>query len=98
MDLMAFVPNFTTSPNIQQIPTIEHNCEVPPEADEIEQFLKGTSSMSKVRRWFLRNRVLSRKHPLTRWCLKSLTAAKYEINRHLKSHPYMIHPFSSFRS
>ncbi|XP_067216308.1 potassium/sodium hyperpolarization-activated cyclic nucleotide-gated channel 1-like isoform X2 [Linepithema humile] len=42
-------------------------------------------------------RIVSRKHPLTRWCLKSSRAIDYEIYRHLKSYPYMFHPFGTFR-
>lgn len=58
---------------------------------------KGNRILDKLSRWFMRQRVLHKKHPLTRWCVKSTTAVNYEISRHLKSHPYMIHPFSSFR-
>ncbi|KOC70603.1 Potassium/sodium hyperpolarization-activated cyclic nucleotide-gated channel 2 [Habropoda laboriosa] len=58
---------------------------------------QGNKIWTKLSRWFLRQRIVSRKHPLTRWCLKSTTAVNYEISRHLKSHPYMIHPFSLFR-
>lgn len=57
----------------------------------------GNTILDKLSRWFLKQRTLSRKHPLTRWCLKSTTAVNYEILRHLKSHRYMIHPFSTFR-
>ncbi|CAK9817140.1 Potassium/sodium hyperpolarization-activated cyclic nucleotide-gated channel 4 [Anthophora plagiata] len=97
MDLMAYVPHFSEAPNVERIPVIEHNCEQPQEQDELMNVKKGNEIWTKFDRWFLRQRIVSKKHPLTRWCLKSTTAVNYEISRHLKSHPYMIHPFSSFR-
>ncbi|XP_076640029.1 potassium/sodium hyperpolarization-activated cyclic nucleotide-gated channel 1 [Colletes latitarsis] len=97
MDLMAYVPHFSDAPNIELTPVIQHVCEQPKEQDELENHIKGNSIRSKVRRWFLRQRVLSRKHPLTRWWLKSTYTVNYEISRHIKSYPFMIHPFSSFR-
>ncbi|XP_076684855.1 potassium/sodium hyperpolarization-activated cyclic nucleotide-gated channel 1 [Andrena cerasifolii] len=97
MDLMAYVPHFSKAPKLELKPVIEHNCKQPEEVDELENQIQGNTLVPKLRRWFLRQRILSRKHPLTRWCVKSTTAVQYEISRHLKSHPYMIHPFSSFR-
>lgn len=58
---------------------------------------KGNKLWTRLSRWFWKQRIVSNKHPLTRWCLKSTTAVNYEMSRHLKSHPYMIHPFSIFR-
>ncbi|XP_061936082.1 potassium/sodium hyperpolarization-activated cyclic nucleotide-gated channel 1 isoform X4 [Apis cerana] len=97
MDLMAFVPHFTEAPILEHIPVTEHICEQPKEEDEIMAIRKGNRFLDKLSRWFMRQRVLYKKHPLTRWCVKSTTAVNYEISRHLKSHPYMIHPFSSLR-
>lgn len=62
------------------------------------KIIPGSSPWSRLRRWFLNTRIVSRKHPFTHYCLKSTQAIDYEINRHLNSYPYMIHPFSSFRS
>ncbi|XP_076247308.1 potassium/sodium hyperpolarization-activated cyclic nucleotide-gated channel 1 [Calliopsis andreniformis] len=97
MDLMAFVPHFSEAPNVQRTPVIQHVCEQPSETDQLIIEIPGNSLWAKGRRWLLRQRLLSRKHPLTRWCVKSSTAVQYEISRHLQTHPYMIHPFSSFR-
>ncbi|XP_071648937.1 potassium/sodium hyperpolarization-activated cyclic nucleotide-gated channel 1 [Temnothorax longispinosus] len=97
MDLMALVPDFTTAPRIQREPRVEHVCEMPPKEDLLLKIIPESSSWSRLRRWFLSTRIASRKHPLTLYCLKSTQAIDYEISRHLKSHPYMIHPFSSFR-
>ncbi|XP_017790992.1 PREDICTED: potassium/sodium hyperpolarization-activated cyclic nucleotide-gated channel 1-like [Habropoda laboriosa] len=97
MDLMAYVPHFSEAPNLERIPVIRHICEQPQEQDELMNIRQGNKIWTKLSRWFLRQRIVSRKHPLTRWCLKSTTAVNYEISRHLKSHPYMIHPFSLFR-
>lgn len=95
---MAFVPHFTEVPILEHVPVTKHKCEQPKEEDEIMAIRKGNRILDKLSRWFMRQRVLHKKHPLTRWCVKSTTAVNYEISRHLKSHPYMIHPFSSFRS
>ena len=84
MDLMAYVPHFSEAPNLELKPVIEHNCEQPEEVDELENQIQGNTLWSKLRRWFLRQRILSRKHPLTRWCVKSTTAVQYEISRHLR--------------
>ncbi|TGZ32316.1 Potassium/sodium hyperpolarization-activated cyclic nucleotide-gated channel 4 [Temnothorax longispinosus] len=97
MDLMALVPDFTTAPRIQREPRVEHVCEMPPKEDLLLKIIPESSPWSRLRRWFLSTRIASRKHPLTLYCLKSTQAIDYEISRHLKSHPYMIHPFSSFR-
>ncbi|XP_031847872.1 potassium/sodium hyperpolarization-activated cyclic nucleotide-gated channel 2 [Nomia melanderi] len=96
MDLMAYVPHFSEAPNIERTPVIQHVCEQPKEEDHVENAIKGDSLRAKAARWLLRQRILSRKHHLTHWSLKSATAVNYEISRHVKSHPYMIHPFSSF--
>ncbi|EGI66247.1 Potassium/sodium hyperpolarization-activated cyclic nucleotide-gated channel 2 [Acromyrmex echinatior] len=61
------------------------------------RMIPGTSRWSQLRRWFLGTRIVSRKHPFVQYFLKSTQAADYEISRHLKSHPNMIHPFSNFR-
>ncbi|XP_068968408.1 potassium/sodium hyperpolarization-activated cyclic nucleotide-gated channel 1-like isoform X1 [Bombus flavifrons] len=97
MDLMAYVPHFAEAPSVERAPVIQHICEQPQEEDEIKNIIKGNRIWNKLNRWFLKLRILSRRHPLTRWCLKSTTAVNYEISRHLKSHRYMIHPFSLFR-
>ncbi|XP_029045711.1 potassium/sodium hyperpolarization-activated cyclic nucleotide-gated channel 1-like [Osmia bicornis bicornis] len=97
MDLMTYVPHFTEAPNTERAPVIEHKCRQPVEQDELMNLIKGNSLWAKLQRWFLRQRIVYPKHPLARLCLKSTTAVNYEISRHLKSHPYMIHPFSSFR-
>ncbi|XP_076752308.1 potassium/sodium hyperpolarization-activated cyclic nucleotide-gated channel 2 [Xylocopa sonorina] len=97
MELMAYVPQFSEAPNFECTPIILHVCEQPQPQDEIMNIKPGDQIWTKLSRWCLRQRILSRKHPLTRWCLKSTTAVNYEISRHLKSHRYMIHPFSSFR-
>ncbi|XP_076169153.1 potassium/sodium hyperpolarization-activated cyclic nucleotide-gated channel 4 [Ptiloglossa arizonensis] len=97
MELMAYVPYFSEAPNIERVPIIQHICEQPKEQDELDNFIKGNSIRSKIRRWFLRQCILFRKHPLTRWWLKSTSIVNYEISRHLALYPYMIHPFSSFR-
>ncbi|XP_015428957.1 PREDICTED: potassium/sodium hyperpolarization-activated cyclic nucleotide-gated channel 1-like [Dufourea novaeangliae] len=96
MDLMAYVPHFSEAPNVESTPVIQHVCEQPSEEDEVENVMPGNSIGARLQRWFLRKRILSRKHHLTHWSLKSTTAVNYEISRHVKSHPYMIHPFSSF--
>ncbi|XP_076281474.1 potassium/sodium hyperpolarization-activated cyclic nucleotide-gated channel 1 [Lasioglossum baleicum] len=96
MDLMAYVPHFSEAPNVERSPVLQHVCEQPKEDDHVEDIIKGNSVRAKVARWFLRKRILSREHHLTHWSLKSTTAVNYEIARHVKSHPYMIHPFSSF--
>ncbi|KAF3429792.1 hypothetical protein E2986_01475 [Frieseomelitta varia] len=97
MDLMAYVPHFSEAPNVEHVPVIQHVCEQPQEQDQIRNIIKGDRIWDKLNRWCLKQRILSRRHPLTRWCLKSTTAVNYEISRHLESHRYMIHPFSSFR-
>ncbi|XP_053979382.1 potassium/sodium hyperpolarization-activated cyclic nucleotide-gated channel 1-like [Hylaeus volcanicus] len=97
MDLMAYVPHFSEAPNVEYAPIIQHICQQPTEQDELENHIKGNSIGPKLQRWFMRQRILSRKHPLTRWWLKSTSTVNYEISRHIKSYPYMIHPFSSFR-
>lgn len=51
----------------------------------------------KFGNWCMRQRILTEKNSLSRWCFKSTTSINYEIIKHLKSYPYMIHPFSSFR-
>ncbi|XP_076662351.1 potassium/sodium hyperpolarization-activated cyclic nucleotide-gated channel 1 [Halictus rubicundus] len=96
MDLMAYVPHFSEAPNVERSPVLEHVCEQPKEEDLVETVIKGDTLRAKLARWFLRQRILSREHHLTHWSLKSTTAVNYEISRHVKSHPYMIHPFSSF--
>ncbi|XP_078038696.1 potassium/sodium hyperpolarization-activated cyclic nucleotide-gated channel 1 [Augochlora pura] len=96
MDLMAYVPHFSEAPNVERAPVLEHVCEQPKEEDYVETVIKGDSVRAKLSRWLLRQRILSRRHHLTHWSLKSTTAVNYEISRHVKSHPYMIHPFSSF--
>lgn len=83
--------------HFQHVPVIQHVCEQPQEQDQIRNIIKGDRIWDKLNRWCLKQRILSRGHPLTRWCLKSTTAVNYEISRHLESHRYMIHPFSSFR-
>ncbi|XP_076385220.1 potassium/sodium hyperpolarization-activated cyclic nucleotide-gated channel 1 isoform X2 [Megachile rotundata] len=97
MDLMAYVPHFSEAPSAERVPMIEHKCKQPIARDELMDQIKGDTLWSKLQRWFLRQRIVCPKHPLARLCLKSTTAVNYEISRHLKSHPYMIHPFSSFR-
>ncbi|XP_011874430.1 PREDICTED: potassium/sodium hyperpolarization-activated cyclic nucleotide-gated channel 1-like [Vollenhovia emeryi] len=97
MDLMALIPDFTTTPIIQHEPHLEHVCEMPPKEDSLMKIIPGISPWSRLRRWFFSTLIVSQKHPFTRYCLKSTQAIDYEISRHLKSHPYMIHPFSSFR-
>ncbi|KAM0728266.1 Potassium/sodium hyperpolarization-activated cyclic nucleotide-gated channel 2 [Formica fusca] len=97
MDLMAFVPYSMTAPTVQHEPRVEHVCEVSPKEDPLTRTIPGSSAWSRIRRWFLGTRITSPLHPFTRWCLKSTRAIDYEISHHLKSHPYMIHPFSSFR-
>lgn len=76
---------------------MEHVCKMPPKEDSLTKIIPGNSLWSRLRRWFLSMRIVSRKHPFAQYCLKSTQAIDYEISRHLKSHPYMIHPFSSFR-
>lgn len=71
---------------------------MPPKEDLLMKMIPGNSPWSRLRRWFLSTRIASRKHPFTQYCLKSTQVIDYEISRHLKSHPYMIHPFSCFRS
>ncbi|KAG5325329.1 HCN2 protein, partial [Pseudoatta argentina] len=61
------------------------------------KIIPGTSLWSQLQRWFLGTRIASRKHPFMQYFLKSTQATDYEISRHLKSHPNMIHPFSDFR-
>ncbi|KYM97158.1 Potassium/sodium hyperpolarization-activated cyclic nucleotide-gated channel 1, partial [Cyphomyrmex costatus] len=78
-------------------PRLVHICEVPPKEDLLVRMIPGTSFWSRLRRWFLGTRIASRKHPSTQYFLKSTQGIDYEINRHLKSHPNMIHPFSTFR-
>ncbi|XP_011157224.2 potassium/sodium hyperpolarization-activated cyclic nucleotide-gated channel 2 [Solenopsis invicta] len=97
MDLMVFVPDFTNIPIIQHEPRVVHICETPPKVDLLMKTIPGSSLWSRLRRWFLGTRIASRKHLFTQYCLKSSHAIDYEISRHLKSHPYMIHPFSTFR-
>ena len=82
----------------QPEPRVEHVCEVSPKEDPLMRTIPGSSAWSRLRRWFLGTRITSRRHPFTLWCLKSTRAIDYEISRHLKSHSYMIHPFSTFRS
>ncbi|XP_033331494.2 potassium/sodium hyperpolarization-activated cyclic nucleotide-gated channel 1 [Megalopta genalis] len=96
MDLMAYVPHFSEAPHVERAPVLEHVCEQQKEEDYVETAIKGDSVRAKLARWFLRQRILSQRHHLTHWSLKSTTAVNYEISRHVKSHPYMIHPFSSF--
>ncbi|KAL0129336.1 hypothetical protein PUN28_004203 [Cardiocondyla obscurior] len=97
MDLMALVPDSPTAPIIQDEPCVEHICETPPKEDPLIKVIPGSSPWAKLRRWFLNMRILSREHPFTLYYLKSTRAIDYEINRHLKIYPQMIHPFSSFR-
>ncbi|XP_050461211.1 potassium/sodium hyperpolarization-activated cyclic nucleotide-gated channel 1-like isoform X3 [Cataglyphis hispanica] len=97
MDLMAFVPYSMTAPTVQHEPNVEHVCEELPKEDPLMRMIPGYSPWARIRRWFLGTRITSQLHPFTRWCLKSTQAIDYEISHHLKSHPYMIHPFSSFR-
>lgn len=82
---------------IQHVPRLEHVCKMPPKEDPLKKMIPGRTTWSRLRRWFLGTRIASRKHPLTRWCLKSTRAIDYEILRHLDFYPYMIHPFSTFR-
>ncbi|XP_014473811.1 PREDICTED: potassium/sodium hyperpolarization-activated cyclic nucleotide-gated channel 1-like [Dinoponera quadriceps] len=82
---------------MQHSPRVEHVCKMPKEEDPLTTLIPGTSVWSRLRRWFLRTRIVSRRHPFTRWCVKSNKAFRYDISRHIESYPYMIHPFSSFR-
>ncbi|KAL6266965.1 hypothetical protein P5V15_000049 [Pogonomyrmex californicus] len=97
MDLMAFVPDLTTVPDIQREPRLEHVCEVSPKEDLLMKMIPGSSPWSKLQRWFLSTRIISREHPFALYRIKSTQAIDFEISRHLSSYPYMIHPFSSFR-
>lgn len=42
-------------------------------------------------------RAVSSKYLFIKWCFKNRATINYEINRHFKYYPYMIHPFSVFR-
>ncbi|XP_066599460.1 potassium/sodium hyperpolarization-activated cyclic nucleotide-gated channel 2-like [Prorops nasuta] len=99
MDLFAYVPTESDSePYNDNEPIIVHNCKQSVFEDEVTSFLKEKSWLQKfLSDWFLRVIILSKIHPLTRFCLKSERAINYEIIRHLRSHPFMIHPFSTFR-
>ncbi|KAK2575102.1 hypothetical protein KPH14_008828 [Odynerus spinipes] len=99
MDLMAYVPNETYSEGInQQPPSIVHKCEVLQKTDIERNIISGSSFIRKLWYWLFYKRVVSATNPYTKWCLKSRAAINYEIRRHFKSYPYMIHPFSKFRT
>lgn len=82
---------------IVHTPRVEHVCEVPTKEDPLIRIIPGSSVWSRLKRWLLGMRIVSRRHPFTGWYLKSNQTIDYEIYRHLKSYPYMCHPFSTFR-
>ncbi|XP_011149636.1 potassium/sodium hyperpolarization-activated cyclic nucleotide-gated channel 1 [Harpegnathos saltator] len=97
MELMTLVPDFKIVPNTRHSPCVKHICEVPTEEDPLTTLIPGRTAWPILRRWILSTRIASRRHPFTRWYLKSSKAFYYEISRHIQTYPYMIHPFSSFR-
>ncbi|OXU25981.1 hypothetical protein TSAR_004105 [Trichomalopsis sarcophagae] len=96
MDLMGLVPNWE-SDHDKGGPKIVHDCREPPDEDEVDNLIKGNDLFSRFSRWVTRKRILSTNHYYAKACLKSSTAVKFEISRHLQDFPYMIHPFSPFR-
>ncbi|XP_024938799.1 cyclic nucleotide-gated cation channel alpha-3 isoform X2 [Cephus cinctus] len=93
MDLMMLVPDNES----QSTPRLEHVCEVPEEEDELLELIAGNTLIPRFRRWVVRQCMLSINHPGTRACMKSTASINYEKSRHIRSYPYMIHPFSQFR-
>ncbi|XP_008214952.1 potassium/sodium hyperpolarization-activated cyclic nucleotide-gated channel 4-like [Nasonia vitripennis] len=96
MDLMGLVPNWESDRD-KRSPKIVHDCREPPDEDEVDNLIKGNDLFSRFSRWVARKRILSTNHYYAQACLKSSTAVKFEISRHLQDFPYMIHPFSPFR-
>ncbi|XP_014218369.1 potassium/sodium hyperpolarization-activated cyclic nucleotide-gated channel 1-like [Copidosoma floridanum] len=96
MDLMALVPDF--EPQNKREPVVKHDCEVEPEEDVVKAYAGDSGYYGHVRRWLVRQRILSTTHYYAQTCLKSTTAVRREMSQHLREFPYMVHPFSPFRN
>ncbi|KAL7294662.1 hypothetical protein TKK_0011965 [Trichogramma kaykai] len=95
MDLMGLMPQGKEHEDRE--PIIKHECRQKAEEDEVEAFIKGDGWCARLERWSARQRILVKNHYYSQTCLKSKMAIRNEIMRHLREHPRMIHPFSSFR-
>ncbi|XP_072397737.1 potassium/sodium hyperpolarization-activated cyclic nucleotide-gated channel 2-like [Diabrotica undecimpunctata] len=75
-----------------------HDCTLEDIADNYDyDFVPGKSLISRIRRWFVRMRVVSESSKFYTHHLRSFGAISAERRRHLENYPYAIHPFSTGR-
>ncbi|XP_076264976.1 potassium/sodium hyperpolarization-activated cyclic nucleotide-gated channel 2-like isoform X2 [Rhynchophorus ferrugineus] len=82
--------------NTRRQDTKHHHCELPDEPDDIVKTFIDTGIFVDARRKLKRFLMISPKHPLTRFYVKSLRMLKNEEKSHLIRHYNMIHPLSMF--
>lgn len=65
--------------------------------DVVAKYFPGTDFLSRVRRYFIRLRVISEVHKIGNGWLRSQGAVAKEKERHILKYLYIIHPFSDAR-
>ncbi|KAK0087097.1 hypothetical protein PV325_001766 [Microctonus aethiopoides] len=97
---MKLMPLMPTEPiNNKDLPfQLIHECQLQSKADDMEIFIPGNEFGSRIKRWIIRQCILSRKHPFAKNCIKSTAGINNEIHRHITLYPYTIYPFSEFRN
>ncbi|KAK0172605.1 hypothetical protein PV328_005903 [Microctonus aethiopoides] len=95
---MKLMPLMPTEPiNNKDLPfQLIHECQLQSKADDMEIFIPGNEFGSRIKRWIIRQCILSRKHPFAKNCIKSTAGINNEIHRHITLYPYTIYPFSEF--
>lgn len=82
--------------NLSKIEEKEHECSLPLPEDVVVTFISD-GYFVMLRRHFRKFFMINEKNKYARCCFKSTYAMAREKNNHLKSHYYMIHPFSKAR-
>ncbi|KAK4885905.1 hypothetical protein RN001_002176 [Aquatica leii] len=74
-----------------------HECDMENELDELPHFLPGKSWYARLKRELMRFRMVSETNKRCTRHLRSQGAIAFEKHKHLKTYPYMVHPFSDAR-
>lgn len=75
----------------------EHDCDFAYDLDVVARYFPGMDLRSRLRRYFVRLRVISEVHKIGNYWLRSQGAVALEKQRHILNYLIIIHPFSDVR-